>query len=291
VKEVPPVVAVIEPVVVKEEPVVVKEEPVVVKVEPVPVKEEPVVVKEEPVVIKEPVVVKKEPVAVKPVPVKVEKKTTPPPVKKEVLVTPPPKKVVVTPPPVKKVVVEKKTTPPPVEKKPVVVVKVEPKKVEKKKETPPPVKKEEPVVVVVKEEPKPVETEVVFETQSASFSKSMKVRVGQKLELSHIYFERAKSNLLPASTPELNDLVTFLKNNPTIRIRLEGHTDNQGNPEHNKVLSENRVKETKKYLVENGIADSRIEYIGYGGVKALNSNRVEALRKLNRRVEVVIIDK
>jgi outer membrane protein OmpA-like peptidoglycan-associated protein len=263
----------------------------VVKVEPVPVKEEPIVVKEEPVVIKEPVVVKKEPVAVKPVPVKVEKKTTPPPVKKEVLVTPPPKKVVVTPPPVKKVVVEKKTTPPPVEKKPVVVVKVEPKKVEKKKETPPPVKKEEPVVVVVKEEPKPVETEVVFETQSASFNKSMKVRVGQKLELSHIYFERAKSHLLPTSTPELNDLVTFLKNNPTIRIRLEGHTDNQGNPEHNKVLSENRVKETKKYLVENGIADSRIEYIGYGGVKALNSNRVEALRKLNRRVEVVIIDK
>jgi outer membrane protein OmpA-like peptidoglycan-associated protein len=78
---------------------------------------------------------------------------------------------------------------------------------------------------------------------------------------------------------------------PTVRIRLEGHTDNQGNPVANKELSENRVKETKKYLVEHGIADNRIEWVGYGGTRALNSNRVEALRKLNRRVEVVIIDK
>jgi outer membrane protein OmpA-like peptidoglycan-associated protein len=308
------VAAVIEPVVVKEEPVVVKEEPVPVKVEPEVVKEEPVVVKEEPVVIKEePVVVKEEPVVVKTEPVKpvVEKKIVPTPVKKEVEKKPEPviakviEKKPVEAPVVKKV---KPITPPkekkillqPVKKEKklelVVVAKIDPpKKIEKKKEAP--VKKVELVVTPVSEvvtKPVEVKKDSVFATASVSFKKDMNkqmIQVGQKLELSHIYFERGKSALLNTSMPELNDLVSFMNKYPTVRIRLEGHTDNQGNPLANKELSENRVKETKKYLVEHGIAEDRIEWVGYGGERALNSNRVEALRKLNRRVEVVIIGK
>jgi outer membrane protein OmpA-like peptidoglycan-associated protein len=244
----------------------------------------------------------KEPDPVKPV---VEKKIVPTPVKKEVekkqepvvakviekkpietpkLITPPKEKKILLQP-VKK---EKKL-------EPVVVAKIDlPKKIEKKKD--PPVKKVEPVVTVPEVVTKPVEAkkDSVFATASVSFKKDMNkqmIQVGQKLELSHIYFERGKSALLNTSMPELNDLVSFMNKYPTIRIRLEGHTDNQGNPLANKELSENRVKETKKYLVEHGIAEDRIEWVGYGGERALNSNRVEALRKLNRRVEVVIIDK
>jgi outer membrane protein OmpA-like peptidoglycan-associated protein len=260
----------------KEEPVVVisppvkKEEPVAVIIPPVKKEEESVVVKEEPVIIKE------EPVVVKEEPVIIPKETTPLPVKKEEVVVIPPKKIIVSPPPVKKVIVEKKRTPLPEEKKPVLIVKEKTKKGKKKKETPP-VKKEELVEVPP------------FAAKSEVFNKSMTVRVGQKLELNHIQFERSKSILLPEAIPQLNDLVTFMKNNPTVRIRLEGHTDTHGDPERNKELSENRVKEVKKYLVENGIADNRIELIGYGGTKPLNSDRVEALSKLNRRVEVVII--
>ena len=109
--------------------------------------------------------------------------------------------------------------------------------------------------------------------------------------MSHIYFESAKFNLLPASLPELNDLVAFMKRYPTIRIKLEGHTDNQGNPERNFELSENRVKEVKKYLVDQGIDENRIEWIGYGGQRPIYSDGDESLRQKNRRVEVVIISK
>jgi outer membrane protein OmpA-like peptidoglycan-associated protein len=117
------------------------------------------------------------------------------------------------------------------------------------------------------------------------------IKIDQKLQLSHIYFERSKYNLLMTSFPELNDLAAFMKKHPTVRIRLEGHTDNQGDSEINAELSENRVKEVKKYLMEKGIAKNRIEWIGYGEQRPAYSNANETLRSKNRRVEVVIISK
>jgi outer membrane protein OmpA-like peptidoglycan-associated protein len=117
------------------------------------------------------------------------------------------------------------------------------------------------------------------------------IKENQKLQLSHVYFERSKYNLLTTSFPELNDLAAFMKKYPTLRIRLEGHTDNQGDPELNLMLSENRVKKVKKYLTEQGIAKNRIEWIGYGEQRPAYSNATEELRSKNRRVEVVIISK
>jgi outer membrane protein OmpA-like peptidoglycan-associated protein len=117
------------------------------------------------------------------------------------------------------------------------------------------------------------------------------IKKDQKLQLSRVYFERSKYNLLMTSFPELNDLAAFMKKYPTVRIRLEGHTDNQGDSEQNVELSENRVKEVKKYLTEQGIDKNRIEWIGYGEQRPTNSNVNETLRSKNRRVEVVIIGK
>jgi outer membrane protein OmpA-like peptidoglycan-associated protein len=143
---------------------------------------------------------------------------------------------------------------------------------------------------------KPVKKDTVAQivATSADFKKDISIddiKVDQKLQLSHIYFERAKFNLLSASFPELNDLVIFMKKYPTVRIRLEGHTDNQGEPQLNLELSEKRAKEVKKYLVAQGIDENRIEWIGYGGQKPTNSDGNEYFRQKNRRVEVVIIGK
>jgi len=154
-----------------------------------------------------------------------------------------------------------------------------------------PVKKKEQITVVP---PKPVKKDTVSQlvAVSADFKKDIsidQIKINQEFQLSHIYFESAKYNLLAASFPELNDLVTFMKKYPTLRIRLEGHTDNQGDPQLNVELSENRVKAVKKYLVEQGIDESRIEWIGYGEQRPTNSNADENLRQKNRRVEVVII--
>jgi outer membrane protein OmpA-like peptidoglycan-associated protein len=82
-----------------------------------------------------------------------------------------------------------------------------------------------------------------------------------------------------------------MKEHPAVRIRLEGHTDNQGDANLNAELSENRAKEVKKYLVGQGIDDNRIEWIGYGGKRPMNTNTTEYLRQKNRRVEAVIIGK
>ena len=112
--------------------------------------------------------------------------------------------------------------------------------------------------------------------------------VGAKLELPTLIFAQGKYTLLPASYAELNRLARTLTDNPGVAIRLEGHTDNQGRADLNQKLSEDRVKEVRRYLVTRGIAEARISTIGYGGSKPRASNDKEETRKLNRRVEFTI---
>ena len=75
-----------------------------------------------------------------------------------------------------------------------------------------------------------------------------------------------------------------------MEIELSGHTDNQGDPKLNVALSEARVVNVKKYLISKGIAADRIETVGYGGVFPIADNTREETRKLNRRVEMEIIE-
>ena len=112
--------------------------------------------------------------------------------------------------------------------------------------------------------------------------------VGSRLELPTLIFAQGKYNLLGASYAELNRLAGTLTDNPTVNIRLEGHTDNQGNAGLNQKLSEDRVAEVKRYLVSRGVAENRISTVGYGGTKPRASNEREETRRLNRRVEFTI---
>lgn len=113
--------------------------------------------------------------------------------------------------------------------------------------------------------------------------------VGSSLELPTLIFAQGKYTLLPASYTELNRLARTLQDNPTVNIRLEGHTDNQGRAELNVKLSEERVAEVKRYLVTRGVPETRINTVGYGGSRPRASNEREETRKLNRRVEFTIV--
>ncbi|UYZ64976.1 OmpA family protein [Hymenobacter weizhouensis] len=113
--------------------------------------------------------------------------------------------------------------------------------------------------------------------------------VGSSLELPTLIFAQGKYTLLPASYTELNRLARTLQDNPTVNIRLEGHTDNQGRADLNVKLSEDRVTEVKRYLVQRGVAEGRISTVGYGGSRPRASNDREETRKLNRRVEFTIV--
>jgi outer membrane protein OmpA-like peptidoglycan-associated protein len=104
--------------------------------------------------------------------------------------------------------------------------------------------------------------------------------------LKRIEFEFDRSKLLPVSFPILDEVVKLLAANPTIReMRIEGHTDNQGTPEYNQKLSDDRADSVMRYLVEKGIARERLVARGFGLTRPRASNDTEEGRAQNRRVE------
>ncbi|MCB2410816.1 OmpA family protein [Hymenobacter lucidus] len=109
--------------------------------------------------------------------------------------------------------------------------------------------------------------------------------VGTTLPLDNVQFTQGKADLLPSSFPALDQLVALLSKNPTMTIELRGHTDNQGDPQKNVVLSQERVAAVKQYLVEHGVGAPRITGIGLGAAEPRASNARETTRRLNRRVE------
>lgn len=99
-------------------------------------------------------------------------------------------------------------------------------------------------------------------------------------------FSQSDSSLTDAARTALDTLPGFLDSRPDLRIKLYGHTDNVGDFDKNLALSRRRTAIARAYLIEKGVAGSRIEERGYGSSRPLASNNSEITRQLNRRVEV-----
>ncbi|HWZ21553.1 MAG TPA: OmpA family protein [Cytophagaceae bacterium] len=113
---------------------------------------------------------------------------------------------------------------------------------------------------------------------------------GAKFQLHNLVFTQGEPEISSAGKVELDRLANWMESEETIKIRVEGHTDNVGKQELNLKLSQERVYNVKLYLMKKGIAEERIETIGYGGALPIADNSKEASRKLNRRVEFEIIE-
>ena len=113
---------------------------------------------------------------------------------------------------------------------------------------------------------------------------------GAKVVLNNIFFESGSYSLSKSSNSELKNLVRLLKQNPTIRIEISGHTDNVGDAVANQGLSTRRAKSVVDYLVTKGIPSSRLEYKGYGSKQPVASNDTPIGRQKNRRTEFKIIE-
>ena len=112
---------------------------------------------------------------------------------------------------------------------------------------------------------------------------------GQKIPLNNIFFVRSQAQLQPQSYHELDRLVAILKQHPTLKIELGGHTDNLGQSSLNLDLSLRRVDAVKEYLVTRGIDPRRLATKGYGDTQPVARNDRELDRRRNRRVEFTIL--
>jgi outer membrane protein OmpA-like peptidoglycan-associated protein len=90
------------------------------------------------------------------------------------------------------------------------------------------------------------------------------------------------------SFPTLDKLVEILQTHRNIKVRVEGHTDNRGAKLQE--LSEARANEVRKYLIRSKINGKRVEAIGFGATRPVSENTSDVTRRLNRRVEVKIIE-
>jgi OOP family OmpA-OmpF porin len=103
----------------------------------------------------------------------------------------------------------------------------------------------------------------------------------------YINFESGKSDIKAESQPVIDQIVQLLKENPTLKISIEGHTDNVGAAASNQSLSEKRAKAVMDAVIAKGIDKSRLTSKGYGQTKPLMDNSTEDGKAKNRRVEIV----
>lgn len=116
-----------------------------------------------------------------------------------------------------------------------------------------------------------------------------KVEKGREFTLKNIFFKTGEYAMLEDSKSELNLLVTYLQEHPSIFLEIGGHTDSDGGEESNVVLSEKRAKGVHDYLIEQGISASRLEYKGYGESTPLFPNDSESNKAKNRRTTFKIL--
>ncbi|WP_345275264.1 OmpA family protein [Litoribaculum gwangyangense] len=101
-----------------------------------------------------------------------------------------------------------------------------------------------------------------------------------------ILFDTGKSTIKAQSAKVLADIIAILKEYPSAKFTVEGHTDSVGSEKLNQSLSEARALSVKEYLVENGIDEFRLSALGYGESKPIDTNNTRAGRANNRRVEI-----
>ena len=105
-----------------------------------------------------------------------------------------------------------------------------------------------------------------------------------------VNFGSAEWRLNNAARLTLLRVVRQLRDNPALMVTLEGHTDSVGPPSQNLQLSQRRVDEVRRFLLESGVGRNRIAAVAVGEAQPIASNDTPAGRDLNRRVSITLIN-
>jgi len=156
------------------------------------------------------------------------------------------------------------------------------------------------VMVTVKKEGHAFDSKLIEKEQLAQINKSKDValrgndlnvkelKVGEAYTLNDILYPTNSADLNDKSRFILKGFARFLSENPTIKVAIQGHTDDVGDDAKNLQLSDNRAKGVKAYLVKLGIDEKRLNAQGFGETKPKFENNSEANRAKNRRTDFVI---
>ena len=133
--------------------------------------------------------------------------------------------------------------------------------------------------VTVIQQPAPVKTDTVYRDVP-----------GKEREINDalkgiVLFDFDKYDLTDEARAVLDAVSSWLVKNDDINAVIEGHTDNYGSDEYNQVLSENRANAVRNYLIDHGVAGSRLSCEGYGESRPITDNSTPELRHRNRRIE------
>lgn len=104
-----------------------------------------------------------------------------------------------------------------------------------------------------------------------------------------VFFDVDKYDIKPESYVQLDSVVLFMNLFPEVKIEVSGHTDSTATEEHNRVLSQNRALEVRRYLIAKGISETRIIAKGYASTRPRDTNKTVEGRANNRRVEFAVI--
>jgi outer membrane protein OmpA-like peptidoglycan-associated protein len=152
-------------------------------------------------------------------------------------------------------------------------------------------KKTNPPPQTTKTTPAPPKPPVVQAPPPRSVDKvdAAKLKKGDVLQISNLYFDADKSDIKYESESTLNTLYELMSRNPKIVIEIGGHTNNQLGTERANTLSNDRAKAVSDWLVAKGIPANRIQFKGYGKTQPLVPNDTPVNKKKNQRVEVKIL--
>ncbi|GAB3853995.1 PA14 domain-containing protein [Hymenobacter terrigena] len=119
---------------------------------------------------------------------------------------------------------------------------------------------------------------------STGSARLSRLAVGETVTLPELYFNQGQARLLPPSRAALDQLAAILSAQPTLRLEVQGHTDNVGNAELNRQLSQQRAEAVCLYLTAHGVGTAQLRPVGYGGTQPVADNADPAQRPRNRRV-------
>jgi len=161
------------------------------------------------------------------------------------------------------------------------------------------VKKKNDVVLTIKKDSIAFNSQIISANKLPLTSDTLKQlnievekeKVGSSFVINNILYNTNSAELMPESRIVLEGFAEYLKAHETIKVEIQGHTDNVGNAKDNEALSSNRAYSVKAELEKMGIDGNRVTAKGFGASKPIADNNTEAGRAKNRRTEFLIVEK